>query len=302
MSGIRNPCGKSKIRVLCIFGHMGDALTKPFIFITFMTYWLKFLQTINSPVKNIFPVINTVLVLIIVSLMTIATRTWIDPKYPDKVDVDSITYVPKTLEPLVLTRKTNNARTINSAVQANLFRKDRKEYMPPVQVAQVVRKSAPPALPPPNLKLKGVLLLGTKKIAILEGNFPVQDGNQGIKKKPLKRKGYPLGAKIGNFELTAIEKNKVTLNNNRGVVLNLNLAQRPEDKIIRRVGNTLIQKNKNFDPGKIKKATLPRPSSPAAIKRSIPRPQPVRAPRAYRISGSRTDVPVEIPRPHVSGK
>lgn len=277
-------------------------MTKPFIFITFMTYWLKFLQTINSPVKNIFPVINTVLVLIIVSLMTIATRTWIDPKYPDKVDVDSITYVPKTLEPLVLTRKTNNARTINSAVQANLFRKDRKEYMPPVQVAQVVRKTAPPALPPPNLKLKGVLLLGTKKIAILEGNFHVQDGNQGIKKKPLKRKGYPLGAKIGNFELTEIEKNKVTLNNNRGVVLNLNLAQRPEDKIIRRVGNTLIQKNKNFDPGKIKKATLPRPSSPAAIKRSIPRPQPVRAPRAYRISGSRTDIPVAIPRAHVSGR
>ena len=277
-------------------------MTKPFIFITFMTYWLKFLQTINSPVKNIFPVINTVLVLIIVSLMTIATRTWMDPKYPDKVDVDSITYVPKTLEPLVLTRKTNNARTINSAVQANLFRKDRKEYMPPVQVAQVVRKTAPPALPPPNLKLKGVLLLGTKKIAILEGNFPVQDGNQGIKKKPLKRKGYPLGAKIGNFELTEIEKNKVTLNNNRGVVLNLNLAQRPEDKIIRRVGNTLIQKNKNFDPGKIKKATLPRPSSPAAIKRSIPRPQPVRAPRAYRISGSRTDIPVAIPRAHVSGR
>ncbi|MCH8313781.1 MAG: hypothetical protein IID17_12445 [Nitrospinae bacterium] len=111
-----------------------------------------------------------------------------------------------------------------------------------------------------------------------------------------------MGDKIRNFEQTEIEKHKVTLNNNRGVVLNLNLAQRPEDKIIRRVGNSLIQKNKNFDPGKIKKATLPRPSSPAAIKRSIPRPQPVRAPRAYRISGSRTDIPVAIPRAHVSGR
>ena len=290
---------------MCPLSHR-DALTKPFIFITFMTYWIKFLQTINSPVKNIFPVVNIVLALIIVSLMTIAARTWLDPKYPDKVDEDSITHVPKTLEPLVLTRKTNNARTINSAVQANLFRKDRKEYMPPVQIAQAVRKSAPPALPPPNLQLKGVLLLKTKRIAIMEGDYPVREGNQAIKKKPLKRKGYPLGAKIGSFELTEIEKTKVTLNNNRGVVLNLNLAQRPEDKVIRKVGNTLIQKNKNFDPGRIKKVSRPRPSSPAvrkrSIKRPIRRPKPVRSPRAFRISGAPTNVPEGIPKPHVSGR
>lgn len=271
-----------------------------------MTYWIKFLQTINSPVKNIFPVINTVLVLIIVFLMTIAARTWMDPKYPDKVDEDSITHVPKTLKPQVLTRKTKNARVINSAVQGNLFRKDRKEYMPPVQIAQVIRKPASPALPPPNLKLKGVLLLGAKKIAIMEGDFPFREGNQAIKKKPLKRKGYPLGSKIGNFELTAIEKTKVTLNNNRGVVLNLNLAQRPEDKVIRKVGNKLIQKNKDFDPGKIKKVSPPRRASTAALKRSVKKrinkPKPVRAPRSFRISGAPTNVPGGTLKPHVSGR
>jgi len=255
-------------------------------------------------VKNIFPVINTALVLIIVTLMTIATRTWMEPKYPDRVDVASITYIPKTLEPQALIRKANNAGAINSAVQANLFRKERIEFRPPVQIAQVLRTPSRPELPPPNLKLKGVLLLGTKSLAIMEGNYPVREGNQAIKKKPLKRKGYPLGAKIGGFELTGIEKAKVTLNNNRGVILNLSLAQRSGDQIIRKIGNRLIQKSKNFDPGKIKKASQSRPYSRITAKpqinrpNAIRRPKPVQAPRTYRISGA----PTRLATPHVSGR
>ncbi len=79
------------------------------------------------PVKNIFLVANIVLALIVVILLTIATRTWIAPKYPDKVDLDSLTYVPNTFEPLVLNRKVKNAIIINATVQKNLFRRDRKE-------------------------------------------------------------------------------------------------------------------------------------------------------------------------------
>lgn len=267
-----------------------------------MKYWIKFLQTVNSPLKNIFPVVNIAFVLIIIALMTVATRTWIVPKYPNRVDVDLIAYTPKTLEPLALTRKVHHPRIINSAVQGNLFRKDRKEFSsPPVQVAQVMHKPAPPALPPPNLQLKGVLLLGTKRIAIMEGNYPVREGNQAIKKKPLKRKGYPLGSKIGDFELTKIEKTKVTLNNNRGVVLNLNLTQRPGDKVIRKVGNTLVQKSKNFDPGKIKKPPSPRRASKTTVKPPARSPKPVRAPRAFRISGAPTQIPGGF-KPHVSGR
>jgi len=226
-------------------------------------------------VKNIFPAVNIVLVLAIVTLMTIATGMWVDPKYPDKVDVDLVSYAPKTLEPLVLNRKVNNARIINSAVQANLFRKDRREFHSPVQKAKTLHESGN-ALPPPDLKLRGVLLMGTKKIAFMEGNYPVREGNQGIKKKPLIRKGYSLGTKIGNFELIEIEKTKVTLNNNRGVILNLNLAQRPEDKVIRKVGNALIQRNKNFDPGNIKEVSSPRTFPRAVQNRPIKKPKPAR--------------------------
>lgn len=267
-----------------------------------MKHWMKLLQTVNNPVKNIIPVINFVLVLVIIALVTVATRTWMAPQYPNRVDVDLIAYAPKTLKPLALSRKPQHAGIISSAVQGNLFRQDRKEYSPPpVQIAQAIPKRAQSALPPPNLKLKGVLLLGAKKIAIMEGNYPVREGNQAIKKMPLKRKGYPLGAKIGNYELTKIEKTRVTLNNNRGVVLNLNLKQRPDDKIIRKVGNSLVQKSKNFDPKKIKKPSPPRKRFAPALKKPTKKTKPVRAPRAFRISGAPTQISGAF-KSHVSGR
>jgi hypothetical protein len=132
----------------------------------------------------------------------------------------------------------------------------------------MVHEPAAPTLPPPDLKLKGVLLSGSKKIAFIEGRYFVKEGIHGIKKKPLNRKGYPLGTKIGSFELTEIEKNKVILRNNKGVVLIVNLMQRPKEKIIHRVDNTLVQKDKNFDPESIKKVSPPRPSTQAILKQS----------------------------------
>jgi hypothetical protein len=222
------------------------------------------------------------------------------PEYPDRVDEDSMTLVPKKLNPMSLSRKGNNSQSINSTAQANLFRKDRKEYLPPEQIAPVIHQPGLSDLPPPNLKLIGVLLLANKKIAIMEGSFPVREGNQAIRKKPLRRKGYPLGATIGSYKLTKIEKTRVTLSNNRGVVLNINLEQRPAGKVIRKVGNTLVQKNKSFDPGKIKKALRPA-TFKRPTQRPVKKPTPGRTTRPYRISGAPTPVGT-VPTPHVSGR
>jgi hypothetical protein len=249
-------------------------------------------------VKNIFVAVNLVLVLIIIGLTTVVTRTWMDPKYPDNIDPGSIAHAPKTLETMDLNRKPKDARIINSAVQKNLFRQDRKEFSPPVKIVQEIKAPPLPALPPPDIKLKGVMLLGAKRIAFMEGYYPVREENKKIKKNPLKRKGYQLGAKIGNFELTKIEKTTVTLNNNSGVILNLNLTRSPEDRVIRKVGNTLIQKNKRFNPATFKKAVQPRASSKVSPKR----PKSVRAPRSFRISGAPTKNPESTLRPHVSGR
>jgi hypothetical protein len=279
-------------------------LTKPRNFTNFKLYWVKFIHLLVSPVKNIFSSINLALFLIVIALATLSVRTWTHPKYNDRVDAASIISTPKTLKPLALKRKAYNSGIVAATVQGNLFRKDRREFMPPpprvVPIAQVAQA---PALPPPNIKLRGVMLLGARKIAIMEGNYPVREGNQAIKQKPLVRKGYPLGSQIGNFELTQIEKNKVTLDNKRGVLLNLSLSQRPEDKIIRKVGNSLVQKDKNFDPRKVKKPAPPRPS-PRRVTARPPKntPKPVPAPRTFRVSGAPTELPGGIPKPRISGR
>lgn len=253
--------------------------------------------------KNIFVAVNIVLVLVIVALTTVVTRTWMAPKNPDKMDLSASTHAPKTLEALVLKRKPNDARIINSTVQKNLFRQDRKEFSPPIKIVPVVQAPPLPTLPPPNIKLRGIMLLGAKRIAFMEGSYPVREGRQAIKKNILKRKGYTLGAKIGDFKLTKIEKTKVTLNNNSGVVLNLKLTRSPQDQIIRKIGNTLIQKNKNFNPANIKKAVPARRSPKISPKRSRVSPKrsrpssPSTGERNFRISGA----PTRAFKPHVSG-
>ena len=272
-----------------------------------MAYWVSFLQMVISPVKNIFSAINLALVLIIIALATVSFKMWTTPKYPDRIDAASVAPVEKKQEPLTLIRKFGNSGVIAAVVQGNLFRKDRKAFRPPprrtVPVAQVANK---PPLPPPNLKLKGVMLLGTRKIAIMEGNYPVREANQSIKQKPLKKKGYVLGSQIGNFELTQIEKTNVTLDNKRGVVLNLNLSQRPSDKVIRKVGNNLVQKDKNFDPNKIKKAAPPQRRQPPqrnTVKPIKAKAKPVQVqPRTFRVSGAPTTVPDGAPQPRISGR
>lgn len=279
-------------------------MTKPRIFTNFKLSWVRFIHLLVSPVKNIFSAINFALALAVIALITLLVRAWTHPEYNDTIDAASITSAPKTLKPLTLKRQAYNSGIVSATVQGNLFRKDRREFMlPPPRVAPVAQVAQGPALPPPNIKLKGVMLLGARKIAIMEGNYPVREGNQAIKQKPLVRKGYPLGSQIGNFELIQIEKNKVTLDNKRGVLLNLSLSKRPEDKVIKKVGNSLIQKDKDFDPRKIKKPAPPRPSR-GRITAKPPKntPKPVPAPRTFRISGAPTELPAGTPRPRISGR
>lgn len=292
-------------------------MTTPPIFNNLMPCLMKFPQLVISPVKNIFLAINLTLALIIIALATVSARTWTTPKYPRSIEAASVVPDSKTLEPLTLKRKFNNSGTIATIVRGNLFRKNRKPFRPPPRRITPVAKTAnKPPLPPPNLKLKGVVLLGARKIAIMEGNYPVREANQSIKQKPLKKKGYALGSRIGNFELTQIEKTNVTLDNKRGTILNLNLSKRPIDKVIRKVGNRLVQKDKNFDPRKIKKAAPPRRKSPRRNTGKTVKKQAKQVnaqPRVSRISGAPTSArrlksgaparrPKNVPRPRISGR
>lgn len=241
--------------------------------------------------NKIFSVINFGLVLTITLFLTLSIRTWTHPKYVPQTNGAAVSNPQKNLKKLTLQRRVYNAGIVTAVTQGNLFRKERVSFQVPVNLARLVPQ--PSNVPPPNLKLRGVMLLRNTKIAILEGTYPIMEGNNSIKNQPIKRQGYSLGSQIGNYELTQIERTSVTLDDKSGRILNIKLAKRPPDKTIRRRGNTLIQKSRNFNPKKIKLLSRPKPPAPVVQSGKSKAPQ-----RTFRISGA----PTRAPRPHISGR
>jgi len=235
------------------------------------------------PLNKLFPAINLVFVLASALLVTMSVRTWTHPPYPSRVDGSSVVGSPKNLQKLVVNKPGYSAGTVSQVVQNNVFRKERRQYVPPPSV----RPAAPPkpAMPPPNLVLKGILMLGGTKIAILQGKYSTREGGKVIQKK-IKKKGYSLGQIVGDFELIEIEKNSVTLDDKKGRKIRLRLTTRPPDKVIHREGNLFIHKNKKFDPKKFK-------ATPVKTK-----------PVKERISGATSPPPGRVPpvRVHISGR
>ena len=235
------------------------------------------------PLNKLFPAINLVFVLASALLVTMSVRTWTHPPYPSRVDGSSVVGSPKNLQKLAVNKPGYSAGTVSQVVQNNVFRKERRQYVPPPSA----RPAAPPkpTLPPPNLVLKGILMLGGTKIAILQGKYSTREGGRIIQKK-VKKKGYSLGQIVGNFELIEIEKTSVTLDDKKGRKIRLRLTTRPPDKVIHREGNLFIHKNKKFDPKKFK-------ATPVKTK-----------PVKERISGATSPPPGRVPpvRVHISGR
>ncbi len=235
------------------------------------------------PLNKLFPAINLVFVLASALLVTMSVRTWTHPPYPSRVDGSSVVGSPKNLQKLAVNKPGYSAGTVSQVVQNNVFRKERRQYVPPPSA----RPAAPPkpTLPPPSLVLKGILMLGGTKIAILQGKYSTREGGRIIQKK-VKKKGYSLGQIVGDFELIEIEKNSVTLDDKKGRKIRLRLTTRPPDKVIHREGNLFIHKNKKFDPKKFK-------ATPVKTK-----------PVKERISGATSPPPGRVPpvRVHISGR
>jgi hypothetical protein len=255
------------------------------------------------PVNKYFPAINLFFVLTIAVLTTLSVKIWTHPTYPSRVDGASVVGSPKTLRSLAVSRLGYNAGTVSQVVQGNIFRKQRREYIPPpAPIARpiIAPVASIPALPPPNLVLKGVLMLGGTKIAILEGKYWIFQGNQKTQKK-VKKKGYSLGQIVGDFELTEIDKNSVTLDDKNGRVVQLRLAKRSPEKIIHRDGTAFFQKNKKYDPRRFKATPVKnRPTRTTTAKPKI-KPTPTTSAPApvFRISGARTPAPTAV---HISGR
>ena len=247
----------------------------------FISLWIKNLTSI-SPVYRIFSSLNIIFILAILTLTTFGVRTWIYPKYPNRVAGENQMSSSREITPLKIKRQTIAPQSVNEIVSKNLFRKERIEYQPPKppqpksQAAKVVPK---PELPAPKLTLRGVMLLGGTKIAILEGSHPVTIEGK-VKNIPIKRKGYHLGDQIGSYKITQISKREVVLKSSAGQVITLKLK------------NSMTKTDKIAKPKQRKSSTTK--TRPVTKKRPQPTP---------RISGSHlTPLPKTPLSKHISGR
>jgi hypothetical protein len=236
-------------------------------------------------VYRILSSLNIILILTILTLLIFGIRTWVYPKYPNKVDTSNKVTFAQKLAPLVMKRQIARTESVNEVVGNNLFREERAEYIPPNQELDNAKESnetPEDTLPPPELALRGVMILNGIKIAILEGTQSIQNEDK-VESKSIKRKGYYLGDKIGNYKIAEIEKREVTLDNAKGQILSV--------KLLRQLKN----KDKKTTIKKIKPKLL---SAIPKIKKKIEPKIKKSASPEYRISGTITK---RLPK-HISGR
>ena len=247
----------------------------------FISLWIKKLTSMD-PVYRIFSSFNIIFILIILILTTFGVRTWIYPKYPNRVDGENQMSASREIGPLKIKRQTITPQSVNQIVGKNLFRKERIEYQPlnsPQPKPQAAKVTPKPELPAPNLTLRGVMLLGGIKIAILEGSHPVTIKGK-VENTPIKRKGYHLGDKIGDYKISKVSKREVMLDNSAGQVITLKLK------------NSMTKTDKIAQP----KQRKPKTTSTRPVTKKRPQPTP-------RISGSHlTPLPKTSLSKHISGR
>ena len=83
------------------------------------------------PVNKFFPAINLAFVLTIALLVTLSVKTWTHPPYPLRVEGSTLASSPKNLQKLDVSKPAYNAGAVTRIVQANLFRKERSQYISP---------------------------------------------------------------------------------------------------------------------------------------------------------------------------
>ncbi len=248
----------------------------------------SFLKNLNSlrPVYRIISSLNLIFILVILTLTSISARAWMYPDYPSRVDGKSKNSSSREVTRLTISRQSLKPQNVDEVVTNNLFRKERDEYQPPAlaepePLSKVTQKSN---LPPPELTLRGVMLLGNIKVCILEGSHSVTiDGK--AENTPIKRKGYRLGDKISDYKISKITKKEVTLDNSAGQIIKLKLKSSMS-------GTDEVSKPKQ--PKTDKKSKIKQPKSNIISTQPVTKKRPKPTPR---ISGTRL---TPLPN-HISG-
>lgn len=214
------------------------------------------------------------------------------PEYPSRVDGGSLAAAPEKLQEFSTERKTYPGNIVSRISGEAIFRKERVPFAVQRKTPRVSSFPELPPLPPPDLKVKGIVLSESTQIAILEGNYSVFSGGKKIEKKAIKKKGYFLGDYIGDYQIIQIDKTSVTFADQNGSILTIKLA---------RHGSTPIQWKENnlfYKPGKNIVTPISAPVPPARVPAP---PAPAPAPPASTLSFARPAGAQTLPAPHVSG-
>ncbi len=253
------------------------------------------------------PVINFLLILILFLLLGWGGYSWWQPQFSSTVKRDGIVSAQRELITPTLARQPYSKAIAGDVTRLNLFRKQRKKFYRPkppkpkyrpkpiIKPAppQVARVPLPPAAPPPQLILTGVVLLNGNQVAIFEGTYSdVRSGKLVQNLKP-RRRGYKIGESLGGYKIEAIHKTYATLTAIKGKQLTLKVSKSSALKKIQRTGPRLTQKNKVGVQG------LPRPPAPPApfaSRKSKPappqfnssnrNPRPPGAPPVFQVPGT----------------
>jgi len=240
-------------------------------------------------VYRILSSLNIILILTILTLSAFGIRTWVYPKYPNMVDTSNKVTFTQKLAPLEMRRQIAPTESVNKVVGNNLFREERVEYIPTnpePDTTKTPNETPEDVFPPPELALRGVMILNGIKIAILEGTQSIKNEDE-IESKNIKRKGYYLGDKIGDYKIVEIEKKEVKLNSSTGQTLSV--------KILRQLTNMDKKTTKKTTKKKLKPKLLS--TQPKVNKKTAPKIKKPVSPK-HRISGATT---TRLPK-HISGR
>ena len=228
--------------------------------------------------------LNIILIITILTLSVFGIRTWVYPKYPNMVDTSNKVIFTQKLAPLEMRRQIAPTESVNKVVGNNLFREERVEYIPTnpePDTTKTPNETPEDVLPPPELALRGVMILNGIKIAILEGTQSIKNEDE-IESKNIKRKGYYLGDKIGDYKIAEIEKKEVKLNSSTGQTLSVKILRQSTNMDKKTTKNKKKPKLLSTQP-KVNKKTAPTIKKPVSPK--------------HRISGATTRLPK-----HISGR
>ena len=163
--------------------------------------------------KKRFAIPNLIILIGILFLLGKILLVWLSSFQEPEIQLADIN--PAKESGFVLKRKNISLSDYEVIPKKNLFRESRMEWVPPPSAPPPPPKlpSAKPT-PPPEIIVSGIIRGGElSKRAIIEGKYFTPED---LEEREIKKKGYKLYERIGQYRIEKIALNEVVLNDPEG--------------------------------------------------------------------------------------